>query len=119
MAGWRKWQSTRNLLMDIPAIDKAIFLIDRKDLDTQTTMAFQAYANNDLVDVDETDNVTDLKKKLKSDDRQVIVTTIQKLQILTSKRLKEGAPEYNKIRNLKIAFVVDDYGIIGLSQKAA
>ena len=37
------YKATRNLLMDIPAIDKAIFLIDRKDLDTQTTMAFQAY----------------------------------------------------------------------------
>lgn len=102
------YKATRNLLMDIPSIDKTIFLIDRKDLDAQTTMAFQAYANNDLVDVDETDNVNDLKKKLKSDDRQVIVTTIQKLQILTGKRLKEGTPEYNKIRNLKIAFVVDE-----------
>ena len=102
------YKATRNLLMDIPAIDKAIFLIDRKDLDTQTTMAFQAYANNDLVDVDETDNVNDLKKKLKSDDRQVIVTTIQKMQILVSKRLKEGTPEYSKIKNLKIAFVVDE-----------
>ena len=102
------YKATRNLLMDIPAIDKAIFLIDRKDLDTQTTMAFQAYANNDLVDVDETDNVNDLKKKLKSDDRQVIVTTIQKMQILISKRLKEGTPEYSKIKNLKIAYVVDE-----------
>lgn len=102
------YKATRNLLMDIPAIDKAIFLIDRKDLDTQTTMAFQAYANNDLVDVDETDNVNDLKKKLKSDDRQVIVTTIQKMQILISKRLQEGTTDYSKIKNLKIAFVVDE-----------
>ena len=102
------YKATRNLLMDIPAIDKTIFLIDRKDLDTQTTMAFQAYANNDLIDVDETDNVSDLKKKLKSDDRQVIVTTIQKLQWLVSKRLSEGTPEYHKIKNLKIAFVVDE-----------
>jgi len=102
------YKATRNLLMDIPAIDKAIFLIDRKDLDTQTTMAFQAYANNDLIDVDETDNVNDLKKKLKSDDRQVIVTTIQKLQRLITKRLTEGTPEYGKIKNLKIAFVVDE-----------
>jgi type I restriction enzyme R subunit len=102
------YKATRNLLMDIPAIDKAIFLIDRKDLDTQTTMAFQAYANNDLVDVDETDNVNDLKKKLKADDRQVIVTTIQKMQILISKRLQEGTSEYSKIKNLKIAFVVDE-----------
>ena len=102
------YKATRNLLMDIPSIDKAIFLIDRKDLDTQTTMAFQAYANNDLVDVDETDNVNDLKKKLKSDDRQVIVTTIQKLHILITKKLKENTLEYRKIKNLRIAFVVDE-----------
>ena len=102
------YKATRNLLMDIPSIDKAIFLIDRKDLDTQTSMAFQTYANNDLVDVDQTDNVFDLKKKLKSDDRQMIVTTIQKLQRLITKKLAEGTPEYNKIKNLKIAFVVDE-----------
>ena len=102
------YKATRNLLMDIPSIDKTIFLIDRKDLDTQTTMAFQAYANNDLVDVDETDNVNDLKKKLKSADRQVIVTTIQKMQILVSKRLQEGTPDFDKIKNLRIAFVVDE-----------
>ena len=102
------YKSTRNLLMDIPSIDKAIFLIDRKDLDKQTTMAFRAYANNDLIVVDETDNVNDLKKKLKSDDRQVIVTTIQKLHILITKKLKEDTPEYRKIKNLRIAFVVDE-----------
>lgn len=102
------YKATRNLLMDISSLDKTIFLIDRKDLDTQTTMAFQAYANNDLIDVNETDNVNDLKKKLKSEDRQVIVTTIQKLQRLITKRLQEGTPEYNKIKNLRIAFVVDE-----------
>ena len=102
------YKATRNLLMDIPSLDKTIFLIDRKDLDTQTTMAFQAYANNDLIDVNETDNVNDLKRKLKSEDRQVIVTTIQKLQRLITKRLQEGTPEYNKIKNLRIAFVVDE-----------
>lgn len=102
------YKATRNLLMDIPSLDKTIFLIDRKDLDTQTTMAFQAYANNDLIDVNETDNVNDLKKKLKSEDRQVIVTTIQKLQRLITKRLQEETPEYNKIKNLRIAFVVDE-----------
>lgn len=102
------YKATRNLLMDIPALDKAIFLIDRKDLDEQTTSAFQTYANNDLIDVDQTENVNDLKKKLKSDDRQMIVTTIQKLHRLIMKRLKEDTPEYSKIKNLKIAFVVDE-----------
>lgn len=102
------YKATRNLLMDIPSLDKTIFLIDRKDLDTQTSQAFQSYANNDLVDVDETNNVNDLKDKLKSNDRQVIVTTIQKLQRLITKRLQEDTPEYNRIKNLRIAFVVDE-----------
>ena len=102
------YKATRNLLMDIPSIDKTIFLIDRKDLDAQTTMAFQAYANNDLIDVDETENVFDLKKKLKSDDRQVIVTTIQKMQRLITKKLVPETPEYNRIKNLRVAFVVDE-----------
>lgn len=102
------YKATRNLLMDIPALDKAIFLIDRKDLDTQTTMAFQAYANKDMIDVDKTENVDDLKKKLKSGDRQAIVTTIQKLHRLITWKLKEDTPEYKKIKNLKIAFVVDE-----------
>lgn len=102
------YKATRNLLMDIPSLDKTIFLIDRKDLDAQTSQAFQSYANNDLIDVDETGNVNDLKNKLKSNDRQVIVTTIQKLQRLITKRLQEGTPEYIKIKNLKIAFVVDE-----------
>ena len=102
------YKATRNLLMDIPALDKTIFLIDRKDLDTQTTQAFQAYANNDLIDVDETDNVNDLKNKLKSGDRQVIVTTIQKLHLLISQRLREDTAEYKRIKSLKIAFVVDE-----------
>ena len=102
------YKATRNLLMDIPSLDKTIFLIDRKDLDTQTSSAFQAYANNDVIAVDKTDNVNDLKKKLKSSDRKVIVTTIQKMQILVTKRLQEDTPEYNKIKNLRIAFVVDE-----------
>lgn len=102
------YKATRNLLMDIPALDKAIFLIDRKDLDEQTNTSFSSYSQNDSIDVDNTDNVTDLKNKLKSSDRQMIVTTIQKMQILISKRLKEGTPEYNRLRGLKIAFVVDE-----------
>ncbi|MDD6082778.1 MAG: type I restriction endonuclease subunit R [Oscillospiraceae bacterium] len=102
------YKTARNLLMDIPSIEKTIFLIDRKDLDSQTTQAFQSYANNDVVDVDETDNVTDLINKLKNQNQQVIVTTIQKLSIAVKKRLQEGTPTYSRIKNLRIAFVVDE-----------
>lgn len=34
------YKATRNLLMDIPSIQKTVFLIDRKDLDLQTKGAF-------------------------------------------------------------------------------
>ncbi len=102
------YKATRNLLMDIPSIEKTIFLIDRKDLDTQTKMAFQSYADNDLIDVDETDNVTDLINKLSNDNRQMIVTTIQKMQSMMHKRLTETHPKHAKIKGLRVAFVVDE-----------
>lgn len=102
------YKATRNLLMDIPSIQKTVFLIDRKDLDLQTKGAFQSYADNDTIDVDDTEHVGSLIKKLADDNRQMIVTTRQKMQVMINRRLKEGTKEYNKIRTLKVAFVVDE-----------
>ena len=102
------YKATRNLLMDIPAIEKTVFLIDRKDLDEQTKMAFQSYADYDTIDVDDTDYVESLIKKMSDDNRQMIVTTRQKMQIMVNRRLKEGTRKYDKIKSLKVAFVVDE-----------
>nr|WP_027871756.1 HsdR family type I site-specific deoxyribonuclease [[Eubacterium] cellulosolvens] len=102
------YKATRNLLMDIPSIQKTVFLLDRKDLDVQTKGAFQSYADNDTIDVDDTDNVGSLIKRLADDNRQMIVTTRQKMQVMINRRLQEGSREYNKIRALKVAFVVDE-----------
>ncbi len=103
------YKAARNLLQDIPSIEKSIFLIDRKALDTQTKQAFQSYAESDVVSVDDTENVDDLMKKLGNDDQQMIVTTIQKLHIVM-KRLKgkEDTPRYKRIHNKRIAFIVDE-----------
>ena len=102
------YKVARNLLQ-IPSIDKTIFIVDRVDLDQQTTSSFTAYAENDTYDIDETDNVNDLLKKISSKDKTVIITTIQKLNHLM-KRLdgKENTPNYKYIRNLRLAFVVDE-----------
>lgn len=102
------YKATRNLLMDIPSIEKTVFLIDRRDLDTQTKIDFQSYANNDTIDVDDTDYVDSLIEKLSNDNRQMIVTTRQKMQIMVTRRLKEGTKRYNRIKALKVAFVVDE-----------
>lgn len=103
------YKCARNLLQDIPSIEKSIFLIDRKALDAQTKQAFQSYAQSDVVDVDDTENVDDLMKKLGNDDQQMIVTTIQKLHIVM-KRLKgkEDTARYKRIHGKRIAFIVDE-----------
>ena len=71
-------------------------------------MAFQSYADNDTIDVDDTENVDALIRRLTDGNRQMIVTTRQKLQTMITKRLQEGTKEYDKIRNLRVAFVVDE-----------
>ncbi|MEL1196370.1 DEAD/DEAH box helicase family protein, partial [Staphylococcus epidermidis] len=53
------YKVARNLLQ-IPSIQKTVFLIDRTDLDLQTVSAFEAYAYNDTINVDDTDNSYDL-----------------------------------------------------------
>ncbi|GEQ38506.1 type I restriction-modification system restriction subunit R [Tetragenococcus halophilus] len=96
-------------LLQIPSIQKTIFIVDRRDLDQQTTASFLSYSENDVVNIDETDNVNDLIKKLLSDDRTVVVTTIQKLNYVMKRFAdKEGTKRYEKITQLKLAFVVDE-----------
>lgn len=55
------YKVARNLLQ-IPSLDKTIFIVDRIDLDQQTTSSFISYAEHDVIEIDETDNVTDLIK---------------------------------------------------------
>lgn len=103
---------TKNLL-DIPSIDKTIFLIDRKDLDKQTSDDFRSYAYNDDIDIDKTENTKDLEKKLLSNTRVAIVTTIQKLQNIIRKYSSDSLDatalkKKNNLRNKRIAFVVDE-----------
>lgn len=101
---------TKNLLT-IPSIDKTIFLIDRKDLDQQTSTSFKAYAANDTVDIEDTEHVGALVEKLQSADRQAIITTIQKLQIIIKRCTNEKNADSKltqKLKKLRIGFVVDE-----------
>lgn len=101
----------RNILQ-IPAVEKSIFVIDRKDLDNQTTSAFQSYAQNDIFDVDETEDTRQLIKNLESSDRRVVVTTIQKLNAMISQMESYDTPKFKKLKerlaHLNVVFVVDE-----------
>lgn len=84
---------TSNLL-DIPSVDKTVFLIDRHDLDQQTSLSFMSYARNSDLQIDSTSNTGDLERKLLNKDRQAIVTTIQKFQHLLHRYSKEVREEH-------------------------
>ena len=97
-------------LLKIPSVQKTIFLIDRNDLDTQTTQAFETYAQNDSIDVEGTENSYSLARKLVSSDKRVIVTTRQKMQALF-KRIAQDQEQkrlYRKLKDVKLAFIVDE-----------
>src|SRR5690625_3112635 len=94
--------------MSIPTLDKTIFVVDRRDLDFQTTNSFRSYSENDLIDIDDTDHVHDLIKKLVSRDRSVIVTTIQKLQRIMDRYGEKGDKHYEKLDQLRVAFMVGE-----------
>jgi type I restriction enzyme R subunit len=101
------YKAAHYLATGIPSIDKVIFVVDRRDLDNQTTGSFQAYAEYDTIDVSETDNTGDLIRKLQSKKGDVIVTTIQKLQRIM-KRHPAGSIKHEKLSKLRLVFVVDE-----------
>ena len=102
------YKASRNLYQ-IPRIEKTIFLVDRVDLDQQTTSSFLSYAQNDTIDIESTDNVGNLKNHLLSKDRSVVVTTVQKLNYLIKKGDKRLTDKQrDRLKKLNIAFVVDE-----------
>jgi type I restriction enzyme, R subunit len=94
---------TSQLLASDPSIKKVFFLLDRKDLDTQTTQEFNKFEADS---VDTTDRTSVLIKQIKEKNRKLIVTTIQKMaKAITS-------PKYEKImdsyRDEKVIFIIDE-----------
>lgn len=83
---------TAQILASMPHIKKVIFLVDRKDLDTQTTEEFNKF---EAGSVDATDKTTVLVKQMKDKNRQLIITTIQKMA--------------NAVKNARYAAVMDMY----------
>lgn len=94
---------TAQILAANPAIKKVIFLVDRKDLDTQTTEEFNKF---EAGSVDTTDRTDILVKQMNDKNRQLIITTIQKMATAVNK------PQYTKVldiyKNEKVVFIIDE-----------
>lgn len=94
---------TAQILATNPKIKKVIFLVDRKDLDTQTTEEFNKF---EAGSVDTTGRTDILVKQMKDKNRQLIITTIQKMATAVNK------PQYAKVldtyKDEKVVFIIDE-----------
>ena len=90
------------ILDDLPTVDKVVFVVDRADLDYQTTREFNFFSDGS---VDGTDNTAKLVKQL-SDDTKLIVTTIQKLNTAISK--KRYQEKMSALADKRVVFIFDE-----------
>ncbi len=91
------------LLRDENAVDRVIFLIDRKDLDDQTIDEYNSFEKDC---VDRTTNTYALIKQLQDKSQKLIVTTIQKLaNAANSSKFNELM---ESMRNDKVIFIIDE-----------
>lgn len=90
------------IIMNMPKVKKVVFVVDRKDLDYQTTKEFNSFSKGSI---DGTDNTKALVKQF-TDDTKLIVTTIQKLNTAISKN--QYLDQMNKLKEEKIVFVFDE-----------
>ncbi len=90
------------IIMKMPQVKKVVFVVDRKDLDYQTTKEFNSFSKGSI---DGTDNTKALVKQF-SDDTRIIVTTIQKLNTAISK--KNYLAKMEKMKDERIVFIFDE-----------
>jgi len=90
------------LLTDLEKIDKVVFVVDRKDLDTQTKIEFNKFKKDS---VDGTDNTKKLVEQF-TDDTSLVVTTIQKLNAAISKTNYLNKME--SLRDKNLVFIFDE-----------
>ena len=91
------------ILSQLPEIKKVIFVVDRKDLDIQTTKEFNHFSDGS---VDGTDNTRNLVKQLKDPNRKLIVTTIQKLDIAVSR--ESYLKQFEDLQDEKVVIIFDE-----------
>lgn len=90
------------IIMNMPEVEKVVFVVDRKDLDYQTTKEFNSFSKGSI---DGTDNTKALVKQF-SDDTKLIVTTIQKLNTAISK--KQYLAKMEKLQDKRLIFIFDE-----------
>lgn len=85
--------------------DKVIFLVDRRELDSNTNKKFTAFSKYEPVSVDDTASTYQLGKKLKSGKNGIIVTTTFKLNNLVTELVE--SKDYS-LAEKRFVFIIDE-----------
>ena len=94
---------TSQVLARIPEVKKVLFVVDRKDLDIQTTKEFNSFSDGS---VDGTDNTRNLVAQLADKNRRLIVTTIQKLDIAIGR--EQYLKQFEYLTDEKVVIIFDE-----------
>ncbi len=100
------------ILMTLPQVHKVVFVVDRKDLDYQTTKEFNSFSDGCIDGTDNTSNLvkqfigTYTTKKGEAKNSKLIVTTIQKLNTAISKLKYEK--KMADLKDKRIVFIFDE-----------
>jgi type I restriction enzyme R subunit len=105
---------TAQLLTAQDDIDKVVFVVDRRDLDSQTVKEFNKFVAGSVDGTDNTkklvsqfaDEIVDKKKLNASRNTKLIVTTIQKLN--TAIKKSRHSAKMEAVRNQRIVFIFDE-----------
>lgn len=90
------------ILSKIPAIKKVVFVVDRKDLDSQTSKEYNSFSKDCVSSATNTD---DLIRKFNNPNVRIIVTTIQKLNNAISGR---NLAKMKSIQDERMVFIFDE-----------
>lgn len=91
------------ILTHFPKVDKVVFVVDRADLDYQTTREFNHFKEGS---VDGTNNTAQLVKQFGDDGTKLIVTTIQKLNNAIGKDRYDDTMQ--AVKDGRVVFIFDE-----------
>ncbi|GGO61551.1 type I restriction enzyme, R subunit [Roseovarius pacificus] len=91
------------VIVENPKVAKVVFVVDRADLDYQTTKEFNYFSPGS---VDGTDNTKALVDQLSDPDTKLVVTTIQKLNTAITRERHEA--DMAGIKDERVVFVFDE-----------
>jgi type I restriction enzyme R subunit len=96
------FKAAQNLIA-LPKVDKVVFVVDRADLDYQTTKEFNHFQPGS---VDGTDNTRQLVTQLAEPNTKLVITTIQKLNTAISRDLY--GPRLEHLKRGRVVFIFDE-----------